>query len=150
MLDLKAWIEKVTKALNKGFFYANGSTATTITATSTPTKLPITSISAAAKGFSYDSTNKGIKCNKTGVYLISASLDQTGANSGDLWGIQIYRNGTSIIGPAYDRLGGNYDGVELAPTNATLNAGDVLTVYFRNNTGARGTSGGLRFSAWEV
>lgn len=133
-----------------GWFYANSVTATTISSTNTYVKVPITSIYDGV-GFEYDSANKGIKCTKAGKYLISAQILLETATSGDLVGIAIYLNGAVSVGPAYTRTGGNYDGPVLAPSIITLNAGDYLTFYIRNNTASRGkTQSSFRLSAWEI
>lgn len=134
----------------RSYFYANSVTATTISSTSTPTKVPITDISAAS-GFEYDSTNKGIKCTEAGTYMITAQVPFNPSTSGDLMGLAIYKNGAQTIGPVYDRSGGNYDTVAIVPSLIVLAEGDYLTLYVRNSTASRGqTQTAIRFSAWKV
>lgn len=134
---------------SKGWAYCNSVTSTTITATGTNKKVPITALHSGS-GFSYDSTEKGIKCNKAGQYMVSCSLSANPATSPDLMGVSIYKNGVSSVGPEYKRMGGNYDIVILPPTPITLAEGDVLTLYGRNNSSARGAFTACRFSLWEV
>lgn len=134
----------------RGYFYANSVTATTISSTSTPTKVPITGISTAS-GFEYDSTNKGIKCTEAGTYMISVQQPFNPATSGDLIGLSIYKNGVQTIGIVYTRIGGNYDTAYILPTIIVLAEGDYLTLYAQNNTASRGqTQTATRFSAWKV
>ena len=134
----------------KAYFYVNTLTSVTISSTSTPIKLPINGMLSGV-GFTYDSTNKGIVCNKTSKYAISAQIGLDTATSGDLIGIHIYKDGTSIVGPSYHRVGGNYDCALLLPTIITMEKDSVYTVYIRNNTNSRGkTSTGVRISCWEV
>lgn len=134
---------------SKGWAYCNSVTSTTITATGTNKKVPITSLYSGS-GFSYDSTEKGIKCNKAGNYMVSCSLSANPATSPDLMGVSIYKNGASSVGPEYKRVNGNYDVVILPPSPITLAEGDVLTLYGRNNSSARGAFTACRFSLWEV
>lgn len=134
----------------RGYFYANTVTATAISSTSTPTKVPITGIHSGS-GFEYDSTNKGIKCTEAGTYMISVQQPFNPATSGDLMGLSIYRNGVQTIGPVYARMGGNYDTVIISPTIIELAEGDYLTLYAQNNSASRGqTQASTRFSAWKV
>lgn len=130
--------------------YCNSVTSTEVTSTSTPIKVPITGIYGGDGSFSYDSTNKGVVCNKGGQYILSCALMANPATSGDLMGINIYKNGTGSIGPDYSRMGGNYDNVILSPTPISLAHGDVITLYGRNNTASRGTFTSCRLSIWEV
>ena len=150
MLDIKKLLTKVLESLCTGWFYANSVTSTTMTATNTAKQVPITNIHSDSRGFSYNSTNKGITCNKAGQYMISCSLSANPATSGDLMGVAIYKNGVQSVGPEYTRVGGNYDIVVLPPTPITLAEGDVLTLYGKNNTSARGAFTACRFSAWQV
>lgn len=138
-----------SEAESKGWAYCNSVTSTTITATGTDKKVPITALHSGS-GFEYDSSAKGIKCNKAGQYMVSCSLAANPATSPDLMGVSIYKNGVSSVGPEYKRMGGNYDIVILPPTPITLAEGDVLTLYGRNNSSARGAFTACRFSLWEV
>lgn len=134
----------------RSYFYANSVTATTISSTSTPTKVPITGI-VAASGFEYDSTNKGIKCTEAGTYMITAQVPFNPSTSGDIMGLAIHKNGAQTIGPVYDRSGGSSDTVAIVPSLIVLAEGDYLTLYVRNNTASRGqTQTACRFSAWKV
>ena len=134
----------------RGWFYVNSLTATTIASTSTNTKVPITAMGNGS-GFVYDTDSKGIKCVKGGLYAISAQIEMDTATSGDLIGVSIYKNGAAALGPAYMRMGGNYDSAILMPTFISLAADDVLTLYLRNNTAGRGVNGtGCRIMCWEV
>ena len=134
----------------RGWFYANSLTATTITSTGSDKQIPITAMGNGS-GFVYDTDNKGIKCVKGGIYALSVQVPMDTATSGDLIGVSIYKNGTSALGPAYMRMGGNYDSAILMPTFISLAADDVLTLYLRNNTAGRGVNGtGCRIMCWEV
>ena len=136
--------------LAPGWFYAKDITATTISSTNSYVKVPITAI-GGGEGFSYDSTNKGIKCNKSGTYVVSMQLQLDTATDGDLIGVAIYNNGTIALGPAYMRVGGTYASAIMMPTVINLQASDVLTVYIRNNTASRGATGtGCRLMCWEI
>ena len=133
--------------------YINSITSTTISAQNTVKKIPIEAIgdyNDANKYFAYDSSAKGVKIVKNGVYIISVQAGVNPATSGDLMGLNIYRNGSNVIGPEYRRVGGNYDTVILAPTVITLNAGDILTLYGRNNTSGRGTFTSCRFTIHRI
>ena len=133
-----------------GWFYVNTLTATTITSTGADKKVPITAMGNGS-GFAFDSDNYGIKCVKGGIYALSVQVSMDTATSGDLIGVSIYKNGTSALGPAYMRMGGNYDSAILMPTFISLSADDVLTLYIRNNSAARGVNGtGCRIMCWEV
>ena len=133
-----------------GWFYVNTLTATTITSTGADKKVPITAMGNGS-GFVFDSDNYGIKCVKGGIYALSVQVPMDTATSGDLIGVSIYKNGTSALGPAYMRMGGNYDSAILMPTFISLSADDVLTLYIRNNSAARGANGtGCRIMCWEV
>lgn len=133
--------------------YINSITSTTISAQNTVKKIPIEAIddyNDANKYFAYDSSAKGVKIVKDGVYIISVQAGVNPATSGDLMGLNIYKNGSNVIGPEYRRVGGNYDTVILAPTPITLSAGDVLTLYGRNNTSGRGTFTSCRFTIHRI
>lgn len=133
-----------------GWFYVNTLTATTITSTGADKKVPITAMGNGS-GFAFDSDNYGIKCVKGGIYALSVQVPMDTATSGDLIGVSIYKNGTSALGPAYMRMGGNYDSAILMPTFISLAADDVLTLYIRNNSASRGVNGtGCRIMCWEV
>lgn len=135
---------------SSGWAYANVITATTISAQNTPTKVPLTGL-AAGSGFSYDSTNKGIKCDKAGWYMASVSVRMSTATDGNTLGLLIYKNGSAQVGPEYTRIGGNNDNVLLFPTPISLAEGDYLTLYIRNNSAASGvTSTGCRLSLWQI
>lgn len=135
----------------KAWAYCKSITSTSITTSGEngQKKIPITALNSGS-GFTYDSTNKGIKCNKAGDYLLSCSLSANPATSPDLMGVAIYKNGASVIGPEYKRMGGNYDVVILPPSIITLAEGDYITIYGRNNSSGRGTFTGCRFSVWEI
>jgi hypothetical protein len=60
--------------------------------------------------------------------------------SGNLIGLRVYRNGTSIVGPAYTRMGGNDDSAFIFPTACWWDVGDYLQIYVQNNTAASGTT----------
>ena len=135
----------------RGWFYVNGMSVATISTASSYVQVPITGI-AAGSGFSYDSGTDGIKCTKGSLYAVSVQLQMATATSGDLIGVAVYKNGTIALGPAYMRMGGNYDSAILMPTYISLDKGDVLTVYIRNNSAGRGAtdSTGNRIMCWEV
>lgn len=120
------------------YCYTSNITSTTMSATSTPKKIPIDGIDTHSSDFSHDNTQKGIVVGTTGIYLISVQTSCESVTANDLMGVQIYKNGTSTYGPEYNRVGGNYDRVTLAPIIGQLEAGDVLTLYGRNNTSGRG------------
>lgn len=126
--------------------YANAITSTTISATNTAKQIPITSIYDGGSPDYFVHASNGIKVLKAGTYIISVQAASSNATSGDLMGLHVYKNGSSIIGPEYRRMGGTYDTVVIAPTMAKLSEGDVLTVYGRNNTAARGTFSSLRIA----
>ena len=128
------------------YCYASDVTDTTMSATSTPKKVPIAAIDAHSSDFSYNSTQKGIAVGTTGTYLISVQVSCESVTANDLMGIEIYKNGTSAYGPEYNRVGGNYDRVTLAPVIGQLEAGDILTLYGRNNTSGRGKFTTCNFS----
>ena len=134
-----------------GWFYVNGMSVATISTASSYVQVPITGI-VAGSGFSYDSGTDGIKCTKGSLYAVSVQLKMATATSGDLIGVAVYKNGTIALGPAYMRMGGNYDSAILMPTYISLDKGDVLTVYIRNNSAGRGAtdSTGNRIMCWEV
>jgi len=132
-----------------GYCYCNSITATTVTTQNADVKLPITGINLA-NGFTYDSSNKGVKVTNSGVYAISVQSSCTTATSGDMMGIGLQKNGTSIESYEYHRINGTYERVQLLPTILELSAGDVITVVGRNNSGARGSFNTLRFAAWRL
>lgn len=136
--------------VSKAYCYVNSVTSTTITTASTNTQVPITSINST-NSFTYDSTTNGIKCNKSGRYLVSCGLYASTATSGDLMGVSVTKNdGASTCGPQYQRAGGNNETIMLMPTPIQLAEGDILTILGRNNTSARGTFTSCRFSVWEI
>ena len=137
------------KTVSKAWTYVNAVTATTITAKETNTKVPITAVSYGT-GFAYDSTNKGVKCTKAGTYIYSLAVPFDTATSADLIGVSVNK-GSSTLSTQYTRVGGNYDVAVLSPTVVTLAVNDVLTIYVRNNSGARGvTAASCRFTIWEI
>ena len=142
--------DKNGSTVSKAYCFSTGITATSITAQNTNTKVPITSIDIA-RDFTYDSTNKGVKCGKSGRYFVSLWLasDST-ATTGDIYGVGVLKNGSSLVDPAYHRLAGTYDTVQMPPTYMNFLENDVITIYVRNNTSARGKVTNCRFAIWEV
>ena len=143
----------MTPASGRAYCYAATFTATSISAQNTLTQVPIASIDIA-NNFSYDSTNKGLKCEKAGRYMVSVwlSTDST-VTSGDIYGVQVKKNNNDITTyPTYHRLAGTYDHAQMPPTYVGLAVGDVLTVWVRNNSAARGKvdGSGSRIAVWEV
>ena len=149
-LGITNGLEGGSENIKRGWAYVNSITSTAITTVNSPIKIPITSLNSTDGSFAYDSDSKGIVCNRTGDYMLTCSLAANPATDGDLMGLQIYKNGSSVVGPDYERVGGNYDTVKLSATHISLISGDVLTIYGRNNTAARGTYTNCRFAIWEV
>jgi len=154
MLNVDALIAKLLNSAKEitatlaertpAYCYVNSMTAITITAQSTDTLIPITGLGAHTSEFSLQSN--GFKISKAGRYMFSAQASCNTATSGDLMGISIYKNGTSWIGPEYNRVGGTYDRIALLPTIIDVSANDVFTLYGRNNSSGRGTFNTLRLS----
>lgn len=130
--------------------YVNAVVSTSITAAETPTKIPIDSILRSSSDITYDNTEKGIVIGTSGLYVFSVQAGCTTATDGDLMGIQIYSNGAHSIGPEYNRTGGGNDRVVLLPTIVPVNAGDVFTLYGRNNSSGRGTFNSCRFAVFRI
>jgi len=133
--------------------YTNDIDEMSVSTTNSPKKIPIRTIETFGDGSAYfqrDVSSQGITVIKKGIYIISVQAGVNPATSGDLMGLEIYKNGSSAIGPEYRRVGGNYDTVVLMPTVVSLSAGDVLTLYGRNNTSARGTFVSCRFTIHRI
>lgn len=124
--------------------YVNSVTSITITADRVDKNIPITDIFSSSDSSVFeraaDSNSKyGVQINIPGTYMVSVSVGCNAATSGDLMGVTVFKNGTASLGPTYTRMGGNYDRIHLLPTPITIAAGDILTLYGRNNTDGRGT-----------
>jgi len=94
-------------------------------------------------GSGCSSSSNGIKidANHAGTYSISGAIyASTGYTANDIVHACIYKNST-LIGDAGKRVsnGSPYEIIPVGPLVATLAAGDVIYLYARNQSGARGT-----------
>ena len=137
------------KLLNNqpAFVYCNTIAATTITAQTTsqsanPKLVKLTDgiTSSVGEPFTFNSSNGSLVCQRAGIYIASLSVRMDTVTSGNLIGLRIYKNNTSIIGPAYTRMGGNDDCAFIFPTAFSCNVGDYLQIYIQNNSAASGTT----------
>lgn len=121
--------------------YCNAITATTITAQTTAKLVKLNGIlSNVGEPFTYNSSNGSIVCKKAGTYILSLSVRMDTVTSGNLIGLRVYKNGTSIIGPSYTRMGGNDDSAFIFPTLCSWDVDDYLQIYIQNNSAASGTT----------
>ena len=121
--------------------YCNSIVATTITAQTTPKLVKLGGIlSNVGEPFTYNSSNGSIVCQKAGTYILSLSVRMDTVTSGNAIGLRIYKNGSSIIGPAYTRMAGNDDAAFIFPTLCSWDVGDYLQIYVQNNSAASGTT----------
>lgn len=138
-----------TERPEKSYAFTTNITAVTVTTISTDFKIPLLSPSISGNCFEYDSTNKGIKVLRDCTAIFSVEASYSNSTSGDLMGVSVYVNGTSYA-LEYNRMGGTYDRICITPTVVSLNKNDVLTVYGRNNSYARGSFNTMRFCIFEV
>lgn len=115
------------------------SAATTLT--QTMAKMPMGTAYGYAGSGLFDASGGGIKCLKDGKVLVFATLHANNLTAGDSLECAIYKNGTALAS-YYGQSGSKtFCTCHSAPKLVTVAEGDVLYLYGRNYSGARGNVG---------
>ena len=84
----------------------------------------------------------GIKCNRAGYIMASASLYLNNLTAGDTTALMILKN-EETVAYTYEKKDATVAYHNISPVTIKVNAGDIIYMFTRNNTAARGTTNTL-------
>jgi hypothetical protein len=113
--------------------------AKTISAASTGEKVTLGSAKTNLCGDYLSLSNGGIKCSRKGYVMASASLYLNELTAGDTTAIMILRNDDTMA-YVYEKKDATVAYHSIPPVTIAVNAGDIIYLFARNNSGARGTT----------
>lgn len=116
--------------------------AKTISAVSTGEKVPLAGVKTNLGGDFLSLSNGGILCSKDGYVMASASLYLNELTAGDTTAIMILRNDDTVA-YVYEKKDATVAYHSIQPVTIKVTAGDIIYLFARNNTGARGTTNTL-------
>lgn len=114
-------------------------TAKTISATSTGEKVTLGAAKTNLCGDYLSLSNGGIKCSRKGYVMASASLYINELTAGDTTAIMILKNDTTMA-YVYEKKDATVAYHSISPVTISVEAGDIIYLFCRNNSGARGTT----------
>ena len=115
----------------------------TISAVSTGEKVPLAGTKIDIGGGDYLSlSNGGIKCAREGYVQASASLYLNNLTAGDTTALMILKN-EETVAYVYEKKDATVAYHNISPVTFKVNAGDIIFMFARNNTAARGTTNTL-------
>lgn len=124
-------------------FEAYPTTAKTISAANTGEKVPLAGVKINIGGGDYLSiTSGGIRCAREGYVQASASIYLNNLTAGDTTALMILKN-EETIAYTYEVKNATVAYHNISPVTFKVNAGDIIYMFTRNNTGARGTTNTL-------
>ena len=124
-------------------FEAYPTAAKTISAVNTGEKVPLAGIKTDIGGGEYLSLSSGgIKCARDGYIQASASLYLNNLTAGDTTALMILKN-EETVAYTYEKKDATVAYHNISPVTIKVTAGDVIYMFTRNNTGARGTTNTL-------
>ena len=81
----------------------------------------------------------GIKCNRDGYIMASASVYLNNLTAGDTTAMMILKN-EETVAYTYEKKDATVAYHSISPVSIKVTAGDIIYLFVRNNTGARGTT----------
>ena len=124
-------------------FEAYPTAAKTISAANAGEKVTLAGIKTNIGGGDYlELASGGIKCNRDGYVMASASLYLNNLTTGDTTALMILKN-EETVAYVYEKKDATVAYHNIAPVTFKVSAGDIIYMFTRNNTGARGTTNTL-------
>ena len=121
-------------------FEAYPTTAKTISAASTGEKVTLAGVRTNIGGGEYlELASGGIKCKRDGYILASGSVYLNNLTTGDTTAMMILKN-EETVSYTYEKKDATVAYHNLSPVTIKVTAGDIIYMFIRNNTGARGTT----------
>ena len=124
-------------------FEAYPTAAKTISAANTGEKVTLAGVKTNIGGGDYlEIASGGIKCNRDGYIMASASVYLNNLTAGDTTAMMILKN-EETVAYTYEKKDATVAYHSLSPVSIKVTAGDIIYLFVRNNTGARGTTNTL-------
>lgn len=124
-------------------FEAYPTATKTISAANAGEKVPLAGIRTNIGGGNYlEIASGGIKCKREGYVMASASLYLNNLTAGDTTALMILKN-EETVAYTYEKKDATVAYHNITPVTFKVNAGDIIYMFARNNTGARGTTNTL-------
>ena len=121
-------------------FEAYPTATKTISAASTGEKVPLAGIKTNIGGGNYLSISSGgIMCHRDGYITATASIYLSNLTAGDTTALMILKN-EETVAYTYEKKDATVAYHSVAPVSIKVSAGDIIYMFTRNNTGARGTT----------
>lgn len=121
-------------------FEAYPTAAKTISAANTGEKVPLAGVKTNIGGGDYlEIASGGIKCNRDGYIMASASVYLNNLTAGDTTALMILKN-EETVAYTYEKKDATVAYHSIAPVSIKVTAGDIIFMFTRNNNGARGTT----------
>ena len=121
-------------------FEAYPTAAKTISAANTGEKVTLAGIKTNIGGGNYLAIESGgIKCNRSGYVMASASIYLNNLTAGDTTALMILKN-EETVAYTYEKKDATVAYHCISPVTFKVNAGDIIYMFTRNNTAARGTA----------
>ena len=124
-------------------FEAYPTAAKTISAANTGEKVTLAGVKTDIGGGDYlEIASGGIKCNRDGYIMASASVYLNNLTAGDTTAMMILKN-EETVAYTYEKKDATVAYHSLSPVSIKVSAGDIIYMFVRNNTAARGTTNTL-------
>lgn len=124
-------------------FEAYPTAAKTISAANAGEKVPLAGVKTNIGGGNYfEISSGGIKCNRDGYITASASIYLNNLTAGDTTALMILKN-EETVAYLYEKKDATVAYHSISPVTIKVSAGDIIYMFARNNTGARGTTNTL-------
>lgn len=124
-------------------FEAYPTAAKTISAANTGEKVTLAGSKTNIGGGDYlELASGGIKCNREGYIMASASIYLNNLTAGDTTALMILKN-EETVAYTYEKKDATVAYHSISSVTFKVNAGDIIYMFTRNNTGARGTTNTL-------
>ena len=124
-------------------FEAYPTAAKTISVANTGEKVTLAGVKTNIGGGEYLSISSGgIKCARDGYIMASASIYLNNLTAGDTTALMILKN-EETVAYTYEPKNATVAYHNISPVTIKVNAGDIIYMFTRNNTAARGTTNTL-------
>ena len=124
-------------------FEAYPTTAKTISAANAGEKVTLAGTKTNIGGGAYLSLSSGgILCSRSGYVMASASIYLNNLTAGDTTALMILKN-EETVAYTYEKKDATVAYHSISPVTFKVDAGDIIYMFTRNNTGARGTTNTL-------
>lgn len=121
-------------------FEAYPTTAKTISTASTGEKVTLAGIKTNIGGGDLlELSSGGIRCNRDGYVMASGSVYLNNLTTGDTTAMMILKN-EETVSYTYEKKDATVAYHNLSPVTIKVTAGDIIFLFVRNNTAARGTT----------